>query len=62
MPKFNVEITHEFRAYRTITVEVEAPSLDEAVDAQKQRDAPPYDDPRWNEHLEFRDEYVRPPE
>lgn len=57
--KFKLDVTQVCRVERTITVEVEATSLDEAIEIQQKSDAPAYDDPCWVIHPDLMHEEVR---
>ncbi len=60
MPKFNVRIVQVFRAQRSITIEVEAESLDDAIDKQEEELSPAMDDPRWRTEWNLMNEEVTP--
>jgi hypothetical protein len=47
MATHKVRITQVSRVERSIVVDVEADSIEEAIEMQQESDAPPLDDPRW---------------
>lgn len=62
MGTFKVEVTHIGRYERRVVVEVEAESLDEAVERVESGDvdAPAFDDPRWTTGYDIQNEQVLP--
>ena len=61
MAKHKVRITQVSRVERSITVEVEAETMEEAVEKQDGDAAPPLSDPRWTvESDDLQNETVEP--
>jgi hypothetical protein len=59
MAKFLVEVTQWFRVSRSIKLEIEASTLQEAIAKQENEgDLPSFDDPRWETDEELTDEQV----
>lgn len=56
MPR--LKITQIFRVERSIIIDVDAPSLDVAIDQQMDADAPSSDDPRWQAHWTLENEEI----
>jgi hypothetical protein len=47
MPMQKIRITQVTRVERSIVIDVEAATMDEAVEKQSESEAPGHDDPRW---------------
>ena len=62
MPMYQIRITQTFRTERVCTVEVEADTVEEAVERidDGDFDIPGYSDPTWDEDPILQDESVRP--
>ena len=58
MSRHWVRIVQGFSVRREIVVEVEADSLDAALDRQAESDAPDFDDPRWRSKWSLRTEDI----
>lgn len=60
MPLHRLIVTQVYRTERRIVVEVEADTLEDAVDQQQQEDAPAYGNPSWRETVNLQSEEVDP--
>ena len=57
--KFKLAVTQVCRVERITAVEVEADSLEDAIEIQQESDAPAYDDPCWVEHVDLMHEEIK---
>jgi len=58
MPKHKLLIVQVLRVERHIVVDVEADTLDAAIECQENDDAPPYEDPGWVGRVDLENETV----
>lgn len=58
MPKFNIKVYRGYQVRQSAVIEVEAETLDAAIEQQESSDAPAQDDPCWHTEWTLMDEDV----
>ena len=58
MKLHRISIVQIFRVERVITVTVDAPDIQSAIDKQSESDAPAFSDPGWRDSWSLENEHV----